>query len=162
MDQSYDYIFAIDPGKTGAVCIIDPTTGEIEQTKRFSNERDLRNWLMDWSRVSQNVAFAMENIHPSPIQSPSTAGKMMENVGLWTMGIMAFFPRAPFHLVTAQEWQRPLNIKSRDYDARKAELKSIAARTYPDSGVRITLVNCDAILIANYACNNWPVGKLHS
>ena len=104
MDQNYDYIFAIDPGKTGAVCIIDPTTGEIEQTKRFSSGRDLRNWLMDWSRVSQHVAFAMENIHPSPIQSPSTAGKMMENVGLWTMGPSTFPPRHRSGMAAAPEY----------------------------------------------------------
>lgn len=152
-----DYIIAIDPGVSGAAVVIDPTTKEVEDVHTFISVWALQKFVLEWSRVSQNIAIVMEKINPSPIQGVKSAGAMMRNVGHWEAMLIAHFPKAPIHVVTPQEWQRDLGLTSTG-PSRKRELKLIAQSRYPDS--RVILANCDALLIADYAASNWPVGKL--
>jgi hypothetical protein len=153
-----DYIIAIDPGVSGSAVVIDPVTREIEDIHIFESMFSLQAFALDWSRVSRNVAIVMEKVHGTPIQGSKQISSMMKNVGHWEAMMYAHFPRAPFHLVTPQEWQRNMGLKAGDYAGRKRELKTIARDRYPDG--RVTLATADALLIADYAAKHWPVGKL--
>ena len=151
-------LIAIDPGVSGAAVVIDPATREIEDIHIFKSMFSLRDFALEWSRVSQNIAIVMEKIHGTPMQGTKQVSSMMDNVGLWKGVMHSHFPRAPIHLVTPQEWQRELKLEAKEYNARKRELKGLAQDKYPDG--RVILANADAILIGHYAAANWPVGKL--
>jgi hypothetical protein len=153
-----DYIIAIDPGCSGAAVVIDPSTLVIEEIHPFRSPRDLSSFFADWARVSPIIQVVIENIHPMPNQSGTSAGAMMRNVGLWEMAVIAYLPAADFRVVTPQEWQRPLKLTSKG-DERKRELKALAQDVYTDG--RVTLANCDAILLALEAAKNLTLGKVH-
>jgi hypothetical protein len=153
-----DYIIAIDPGCSGAAAVIDPTTREIEEIRPFISPRDLSSFFSDWARVSPNITVVIEKIHPSPVQGPSSAGAMMLNYGYWIMAALAYLPRSELREVTPQEWQKPFKLTSKGSE-RKRDLKALAQAIYSDG--RVTLTNCDAILLAHAACDRLSMGKLH-
>jgi hypothetical protein len=75
--------------------------------------------------------------------------KFGQNFGYW-LGLLAALEVRTV-LVRPQTWQRGLAGSSLKGPERKRALRDEAARRFAAAGVRVTLDNCDALLLLDYA-----------
>jgi hypothetical protein len=90
----------------------------------------------------------IERVWASPVMGVSAAFAFGENYGAWCTAIT--LKGIPLTRVLPQEWQRALcpQIQGKGTE-RKRALKVEAQRRFP--AVRVTLRNCDALLISEFA-----------
>jgi hypothetical protein len=137
----------IDPGASGALAFITETGGVVIHRVK---DGDLHGALQDAISCSmgENLVAYLENV-PTYIAAASkpTHAKLGRAFGYWE-GLLAG-RGVKTVLVRPQDWQRGLpNMTSKKGPDRKRALRDEAARRFP--GVRVTLDNCDALLIAEW------------
>lgn len=155
-------IISVDPGSAGAAVItIDhgPVLGISRQIHRYSGRRSVIEAL-DFNPPAS--VMVIEKVWASPIMSPSNSFSFGGNYEGWIMAALAF--RIPVFAVTPQAWQKVIfpngqldtntdvivaTTGRKREDARKAALKSQAETMFPKE--KVTLANCDALLISQYA-----------
>ena len=112
----------IDPGKEGAIAIIDngivaiidtPTTEIITKQKTKKGNCKKKNLyvesaMADILRAYQkyNIHVAIEKVHSMPKQGVSSMFSMGEGFGLWIGIIVAF--QLPYTKVTPQAWKKEM------------------------------------------------------
>ncbi len=94
-------IMAIDPGKTGAFCIMDTSGAILDLTPRHKTRREMKNYLIQW-RDSVRIAY-VEHVGHRPgdgAQGSFTFGQGYGEIlmGLECVGIL-------YDTVTPQVWQ---------------------------------------------------------
>ena len=148
-----EYILGIDPGASGAYAMINVNTREVivESFKDFKTTVDF------FHTHSYNIkACAIEQVGgfigvPQP-------GSRMFNFGMnygFFLGLLESLD-IEYVLVRPQAWQKEFSgrLKGLKGPLRKRVLKEIAIEKFPNE--KVTLKNCDALLIARELYNKDP------
>jgi len=149
--QAVQYI-GIDPGKSGGLSLLGCLDGKY--VKVFSvdampkTERDIADWF---EQASSGPVFAtIEKVHAMPGNGVSSMFKFGQGYGFLRACLICH--EIPFEEVTPMMWQKSLGIPKRSKTESstqfKNRLKAHAQQLFPS--VRMTLANCDGLLIAEY------------
>jgi hypothetical protein len=138
MNKAY---LAIDPGKSGAVCIITPET-----TLAYKCPKDT-------TQMSSIIRTYTSNCTIEQYEQIVGIGKVSAfsfgtNYGMW-QGILGCFGIKPI-FIRPIVWQKSLKEKyniPKEYLPKKRKFKEIAQMNVD---FKVTLATADAILIANY------------
>lgn len=163
------HTIAIDPGQSGAAVLVD-SLGNLVSTYVYDAE-DPQNEMkiVQWLRDAPKAHVIIEKVNGSPIQGSGKAFVFGKNFGLW-QGLIFGVLGPPLELVHPSVWQNffaaelqpkrwaaeeacadlpRVKQKGKLKISRKGDLKELAQKLYP--GVKVTLKNADALLIAQYA-----------
>lgn len=148
----------IDPGASGAYVLRRPT-GELVEVGEYGSREDVLK-LCVYLRANNISVFPIvaliERVWASPVMGVAAAFSFGENYGGWVMALKA--SGIPVVGVTPQAWQKVSapQIIGQGVE-RKRQLKEVAARRFPS--IKVTLSNCDALLISDYAVEQLRVNK---
>ena len=135
----------IDPGKTGAVAILD-NKGKYINVLDFGQE-ELMSALIDYAPV---VKFAyLEKVHSMPGQGVVSTFSFGENFGWW-QGVLETL-EIPYTTIRPQDWMKKYSLqKSSASDKPGLE---VARKLFPEAPLRLKKHHnrADALLIAR-AC----------
>lgn len=158
--MNFTTIIAIDPGASGAA-VVGPLDGPLCWVEKYGGLGSILTTITKATMSpagSHGVAAIIERVWASPIMSKSGAFAFGENYGRWCGALSAV--RIPVFTTVPQVWQKRAAPHVRGQgDARKAALKMTAEALFDvpvaDSRLplktRITLSNCDALLLHEYA-----------
>ena len=140
----------IDPGKSGAVCIIYPDKIKAYKCPTEASEMSdiIRHFINVCSIEDYETIIAIEKVWAQPTNGTRHAFAFGTNYGMW-LGVLGSHRINPI-LLLPTKWQ---SIYKEEYDIpkeyinKKKKLKEIA-QGYVDFNV--TLATADAILIARY------------
>ena len=144
----------IDPGATGAICLLEP----VEQKIAFCETTLLFPKLVEWllrAKNEGNLRFAtVEDVH----SIPGAASKSSFNFGrnLEKLHNALAMAGIPTDLVRPKVWQKTIGLRPKiPKDKIKKEVAAIATRLYPSAslyGPRGGLLDgrSDALMIAHY------------
>lgn len=139
-------ILGFDPGKDGAMAVITPD--RLVRLFRFKDKTrtDIAHTLL--SETLESCYAYLELVGSRPGQGVKSMFNFGKSVGL-LHGLLTGFG-IPFQEITPQTWQRGLGIgqKFESQPERKRAHLQLAQQLYP--GVKITLADADALLIAEY------------
>lgn len=137
-------ILGIDPGKKGALAILDSETNSVMTHDMPGTTRDLHNLIAGLPIIK--VAVVEKPYYPA-INGTSNAGKKGEDYGVLIGALQ--WRDIPFHEVPPAEWKKSLHIPTDKNAARQR-----ANQFYPDNADQWPLVKHDgraeAALIAWY------------
>lgn len=134
----------IDPGKSGAIVILNAMTGEVEQKKLDDNPNEICEWVRERTELKQ-VRVLLEKVGPYRVHGRQQGGKSMFTFGT-SFGacrmLVACLDLSTREMTPAQ-WMSKMGVKG---TPDKADAKRMAAQLFP--AVKITKRNCDALLMA--------------
>lgn len=137
-------ILGIDPGKAGAVAVLDTETNRVTTHDMPGTTRDLHNLIADLPII--RIAIVEKPFYP-PTNGTANAGKKGEAYGV-LIGALEWRD-IPFREVRPEEWKRSLNVPTDKNAARQR-----ANQFFPDDADQWPLVKHDgraeAALIAWY------------
>jgi hypothetical protein len=144
-------IIGVDPGKNGALAFVDEAGRVVVHTTDKVAPLDaMRDALAGAGAENQVVAYLelVGGFIPGRPQPASRAGVLMRSLGKWEGLLEGLGVR--YILVRPQAWQAGLPgvAGEKEYARRKRLLRDEAIRRFPQ--VKVTLENCDALLIADY------------
>lgn len=156
-------ILAIDPGKTGASCILDRDSVLLEPLPMTEKgELDLRALIAYLTHYAQDITMAYLEIPGTrPGESPHHSGQSFRSFGR-IEGVLAALC-IPMTAIYPQQWSKdfPHGVTEKDVKKRykliKIVRREIAAKLYPGIDMRATEGSTlpadgmvDAILIARW------------
>lgn len=137
----------IDPGKSGAIAIID--RDEIHIQKNEATERDISEFLAKHAWAADSIAY-IEDARCQPKNGSKANWSLGKSVGSLRMALIA--SGIPFEAVTASVWQRfwklPTEKQAGSRTKKKNAHKARAQELWPQ--LKITHATADALLIAEY------------
>lgn len=148
-------ICAIDPGAHGAVAVLwedgkitASAFGKSEDVHDILTDACMHDGTVEVSAVLEQVGA----IFPMGGKvSPKASFTFGENFGFLKGWLRA--ASISFRTIRPAEWQKGLpGLEGKKGPERKRALKELAARMYPQ--IKVTLDNCDALLILDYARRN--------
>lgn len=145
-------IIAIDPGAGGALAFIADEHTETWKCPRSTREMfTIYNYCISscWINSYEQEVY-IERVHAFPTDARNAAFNFGCNYGKW-LGIISSSNTKP-NLVAPITWQKEYKPLPKIKAERKRELKSIAGEMFPS--IKVTLYNCDALLIGAWAYNN--------
>lgn len=122
------YFIGIDPGKSGAIAVIDHE-GFVWQTCIF-DEREYSMTLMEYSDVAGSKAV-LEHVGAMPGQGSVSMFSFGSNFG-FIRGLLTAY-EIPYELVRPQKWKRMFSCTS-----DKNTSVDVAKRLFPDVDLRRT------------------------
>lgn len=132
----------VDPGKSGAMALIDGEGEHVSTFKLKETPRDVWDWLKEFR---DSVSYCvLEKVNAMPKQGVSSSFKFGENFGFCQGLLIASEIR--FELSRPQRWQKSLGCLTR---GDKNVTKERAQQMFPE--VKITHALADALLIAEFA-----------
>lgn len=137
----------IDPGKTGAIAVLNLDGGIIDVTKMPADLRGLFDFIEMYSADSRG---ALEFVRTTPAMGVVSAGTFMRNYGHCEMALTA--AGVAYYDVHPARWQRYLDCLTK---GNKNITKDRAATLWPAR--KITHAIADALLIAEW-CRRKYVG----
>jgi hypothetical protein len=157
--MNYDNLIAVDPGASGAA-VIRSARGEVRFVIPYKGRHSVIETL---ERVrllpdGMRTAALIERVWASPVMGKAAAFSFGGNYEGWIHGFLA--RGIPVFGVTPQEWQKAIVPRvTGTGDARKHNLQDVAKVMFDlpvgepllPPGTRITLVNCDALLLSELA-----------
>lgn len=142
----------IDPGASGCIAI-QPSTGGSKQLfklDRPGEDKAALEHLVYLADGQQNIICFLERV--GGFVGKSQPGSAMFNFGKGVgrlEGLMEAY-NIPYRQVVPQVWQKGIpGIAGLEGADRKRALKAEAVRRFPN--IKVTLDNCDALLILDYA-----------
>lgn len=147
-------LIAIDPGWSGGIAsIVDGAPPETQQMGGDAYEISLQLSKLRNGAGDPVICF-LEQVggYIGKAQPGSSAFKFGRNVGI--LEGIAIALHFEIRWVRPQTWQKSLSALSRpgeEKSAHKRRLKTLAVERYPQLRQKITLGNCDALLILSYA-----------
>lgn len=141
-------IIGIDPGKNGGIAIIDEEGKVIELIKMPPTPEDLYFFLS--KKATQHVCI-LEKVGGMPGNGGSAMFNFGKGYGNIEMALIACGIKTI--TVTPQKWQKHYQLGSStscSHTEWKNKLKAKAQQLFPSLGKKITLVTCDALLLAEY------------
>ena len=148
MDSRSEVYVGIDPGKSGAICVIEDDF--IKAIPCPDNIQDMA--LVFAMSVSVNetkkVVAYIEKVWARPTDAKGSIWKFAENYGVWK-GIAGAYEIELIE-VSPQKWIKYFETPKLEKSRRKRYLRDKARSMYPDLK-KVTLKTADAILIAAYA-----------
>jgi crossover junction endodeoxyribonuclease RuvC len=150
-------ILAFDPGLTGAIAVINPATGHLEQVidlpsmeKTHGKGRQLDPYLLGTilSAFPQECVAGIERVAPMPGQGVTSMFGFGHTLGI--IEGMCAARRYPTLFVLPQRWKKHFGLWKKEKDAAR----TTAIRLYPHMAEMLTrkkdINRADAILIATY------------
>ena len=131
----------VDPGKSGAIAIVDSDGGVVNFIKGSETERDISDWLAH--ETEEVVAGVIEKVHAMPKQGVTSSFKFGYSFGFLSGMLIAH--RVPFELVSPLKWQTAMSCRT---GGDKNVSKAAAQRLWPS--IKITHATADALLLAEY------------
>lgn len=143
-------IIGIDPGKSGAACLMDENGGIIEIVRFDTTEHDIAEVLgEDVNRYRTQpgrlwlIYAFIEKVHAMPKQGVSSTFKFGKQYG-FILGLLTAY-KIPYEFVTPHKWQKDMGCLSK---GDKNITKAAAQRLFPQQ--KVIHATADAILIAEY------------
>lgn len=141
-------IVGIDPGAHGAITTLLENGDLVAVVNMPETPKDIFDYLRQFSNL--NVVAYLENVgFGIPGQSSSATAKFARHNGHLEMALLALGIKTV--KVTPQKWEKTYQL-GKSSDIPKAEwkrkLKAKAQELFPKT--KVTLVNSDALLIAEY------------
>lgn len=147
------HFIGIDPGQSGAIAVLDQIGGVVATFPLRETDADIVEFLRDFADADSRAVI--EQVHASPrvVRDGGPARKVrMGASSAFTFGRSYGFLFGaltaigiPFDACPPRKWQQALGCLSR---GDKRALKARAQQLFPTH--RVTLVNADALLIAEY------------
>ena len=155
MKDTYKLVLGIDPGKSGGIGSIEKNGNA--NVVRFPLEIENLPFIVEAfieGYKADEVLVMIEHVHSFPTDSRPSAFSFGRNLGQWE-GVL-YTNELKIKTVPPKTWQKFYDIPQiKDKYERKRWLKEKAKELFPDceggNTVKITLATCDALLIANYA-----------
>lgn len=124
---TYDYVFGIDPGKTGAISIFALVNNDyyLQDIIDYENTWDVLASIR--SRALQDfecIAF-IENVHAAPGQSVSAMFNFGQNFGWWK-GVLDGF-HITYDLIAPQSWSPKMLGRT---DDKKNKAREVATQLF--------------------------------
>lgn len=151
-------VVVVDPGVDGGFAIIRPSTPVC--IRRFITFADAKHRL-DEILKDERTLFVIEQVHASPVMSPSSAFTFGGNFEGWK--VLALCLGCQPYGITPSQWQRAfaeeIGMAKNLFEGRtgkslhKAAIKKVAEARAVTRGMSlrdITLATCDAYLMALY------------
>jgi len=138
-------IIGIDPGLSGGLAFSDGFGRNVVHSTKKTPPHDA---AIDAIGECERVVCYIEDV-PTFISAASKPvhAKLGRQFGLWEGLMLAL--RVRVVLVRPQVWQKSLpGMTTKKGQDRKRALRDEAARRFP--GIKVTLDNCDALLIMDY------------
>ena len=141
-------IISIDPGASGGIALITDNYSFASKCPKSTWEMycEYDYYISTCFAKKLKPIVAIEKVWAFPTDARSNAFNFGVNYGKW-LGIIAQSSIKPI-LVLPKIWQEAYQPLSKDKKIRKKELKTIAEEMF--SKIRVTLYNCDALLIGAY------------
>ena len=141
----------IDPGKSGAMCII-----EDEFIKACPCPDNIQDMALIFAmaisvNTTKTVVAYIEKVWARPTDGRASIWKFAENYGMW-LGIAGAY-EIDLQTVAPQTWIKYFETPKMEKANRKRYLRDKARSMYPDLK-KVSLKTADAILIATYAKEN--------
>ena len=151
-------VCGIDPGATGAICVLDshdPAHVALLDLKKHSNT-DIYNWLHSQLRFRGSEIW-IEDIHSMHGMSAKSNFSFGKNLGIVTTIAELMIGHLP-KTVTPKIWQKYIGVTAKG-KAIKQQVAKIAQYLYPQAelhGKRGGLLDgrSDALMIAYYGLHN--------
>lgn len=139
----------IDPGKSGAVAVLYGN-GSVAWCRNSMTEHEIAEFVRQWSIVQAVIekVQAMPEKLRGRRQGLSSTFKFGQSYGFLRGLLVAC--AVPFEDVSPAKWQGDMRCRS---GGDKNVTKAAAQRLFPNQ--KITHVNADAILLAEYAKRIW-------
>lgn len=149
-------VIGIDPGKSGAVAVVDETRTEVE-LYRFSKGDNSTFWR--FLALHEGSPAFVEKVHASPQMGVTSSFKFGKSFGSIEMAVIAAGLEVEF--VTPQKWQKAIGLKTigggfgASDTEKKNRNKELAQKLFP--AIKVTHAIADALLIAEYGLqeNGW-------
>lgn len=153
------YIVGIDPGKEGALAVINKETGElvdlvdmpliVKGKQRMVDDDAVADFIWAYGS-SKNTVFVMEIPHKMPGQNVKATSSQWEHIGMLKGCFASGHVKRLF--VSPQSWQKEAFAGLPKGDT-KATSFQVAKNLFPNAGLqtargRILDGRCDALLIA--------------
>lgn len=139
-------ILGIDPGKTGALVLLNQH-GEIQiLVKMPETPMDILETI---EAMSPDVCYIEDVGQGMPGQSSKATATFARHNGHLEMALLAL--KVPTIKVTPAKWQKALSLlskKGEEKRSHKNRIKAWSQQRYPDA--KVTLANADALAIATY------------
>ena len=97
------YYVGIDPGKTGAFCILDKEE-TILHAGAFTSFSDFKDFL--WIKPEDEVIASLEKVNAMPRQGVVSMWTFAENYGGWLATLELL--KVKYQLVTPNKWQKTM------------------------------------------------------
>lgn len=140
------YYLGIDPGKSGALALVDCDGFAAGHYPLSATERDVWDWIV--ARAPTINAAVLERVHAFPGQGRTSIFTFGASYGFCRALLVAAELR--FELASPAKWQRALGCRSK---GDKRVTKAKAQELFPN--VAITHAVADAYLLAEYARRMW-------
>ena len=142
-------IIAIDPGKSGGLCVIQDDFIEAKKCPSTVHDMSLLFALAINETPPYFIRVVLEKVWARPHDGRASIFTFAGNYGQWE-GIIASH-ELDIDYVTPQAWMKACGIpKKMTKKDRKNYIKDLAKKLYPELGRKITLATADAIVLADY------------
>jgi crossover junction endodeoxyribonuclease RuvC len=145
----------VDPGKTGALCVLNIKTDEVEffDWPKDNNYVLYFNKLSNYFKKYRPNIIVLERVNAMPNQGVTSMFNFGLNYGLW-QGFLAILG-IPFVLISPKEWQKGYTSKQDGRDT-KTQIYNVATKLFPKApltGLKGGIITgrCDSLLMAYYA-----------
>lgn len=158
MSKSLAFI-GIDPGKSGALCLLIPETKRIEFLNTTEKPMDIWAWLNDIDFMTPIQVIMLEKVHAIQGTSAGSNFTFGYNYGL-VSGLAGTIGCSMDH-VTPKMWQKYIGVTKKGKLIKK-EVGEIVQRLYPKAEIRgprggLLDGRSDALAIAHFAAHKWRI-----
>ena len=156
------YFIGVDPGKTGALAIIDESLQKVEIVDYpgsiVSLYKLLDKLFDEWDIHISLVHAYIEKVGTMPKQGIVSAFTFGENYGAWQYAMAS--AEIPYEFVTPRKWQKAMFDSKKEKDTKKQSL-DLARRLFPKVDLHLEKHDgrADALHLARYARMKFLEGK---
>jgi len=149
----------IDPGKSGALCLLVPSTKRIEFLNTTEKPMDIWAWLNDIDFMTPIQVIMLEKVHA--IQGTSAGSNFTFGFNTGLVHGLAGTVGCSTDAVTPKMWQKTLGVTTKG-KAIKKNVAELIQQRYPEAeiyGPRGGLLDgrSDSLAIAYYAWQKWKI-----
>jgi len=147
------YVAGIDPGRTGAMAVLNSDMKIIDICDWFSADH-VHDFIEGLRGLCDIDMIILEKVHSMPKQGVKSVWTFAENFGMWQGLITAH--GLPYQIVPPKQWMAGQITPSDHKDVKKRAL-TVCRRLYPDSKwfkLEKHHGRADAVLMARYAILN--------
>ena len=157
MNSNQEVIVGIDPGVSGAICILRngkvtmtcdmPIMVDGTKSKRQVNAAELANILIN-EKIGEQYKIILESVSAMPGQGVTGMFSFGQSFGV-IKGVCAAL-KLPLHLVRPVKWKKHFNLLNSEKDASRTKVIEMFPYISSEVSKKKDANKADAILIAKY------------
>ena len=157
MNSNQEVIVGIDPGVSGAICILRngkvtmtcdmPIMVDGTKSKRQVNAAELANILIN-EKIGEHDKIILESVSAMPGQGVTGMFSFGQSFGV-IKGVCAAL-KLPLHLVRPVKWKKHFNLLNSEKDASRTKVIEMYPYISSEVSKKKDANKADAILIAKY------------